>query len=31
MAGTGDDKGCLQHYLQNARDALVWKLAGLSQ
>jgi len=26
-----DAKGDLQHYLQNAREALVWKLDGLSE
>ena len=31
MAGMGDLKTALQRYLQAARDALVWKLDGLSK
>ncbi|MGH9107688.1 MAG: DinB family protein [Acidimicrobiales bacterium] len=31
MAGMSDPKTVLHHYLQQARDALVWKLDGLSE
>jgi uncharacterized damage-inducible protein DinB len=31
MAESGDQKSTLQRYLQAARDALVWKLDGLSE
>jgi uncharacterized damage-inducible protein DinB len=31
MAESGDQKTALQRYLQAARDALVWKLDGLSE
>lgn len=31
MSDTGETKAILQHYLQVAREALVWKLDGLSE
>jgi uncharacterized damage-inducible protein DinB len=31
MADMGDPKAALQHYLQAARDDLIWKLDGLSE
>lgn len=31
MADMGDPKTALHHYLQESRDALVWKLDGLSE
>jgi uncharacterized damage-inducible protein DinB len=31
MADLGDSKTALHHYLQEARDALIWKLDGLSE
>jgi uncharacterized damage-inducible protein DinB len=31
MADLTDDKTALQHYLQEARDALLWKLEGLGE
>src|SRR5579863_6783444 len=31
MAAMGDPKTVLQHYLQQARDALIWKLDGLGE
>jgi uncharacterized damage-inducible protein DinB len=31
MSGMSDPKGDLRNYLQRARDALVWKLEGLSE
>jgi hypothetical protein len=31
MADLGDPKTLLQHYLQEARDALVWKLDGVDE
>jgi hypothetical protein len=31
MAGMADPKTVLHHYLQQTRDAVVWKLDGLSE